>query len=218
MKDIINQLSQREISILQIVQENMGIITLNKMDCQWIEQLSRASLENEKDYFIKLNTPLKFNFLYVQSYLVRTYLLYCRINYQHIKGKYQCYTQRKVLITTNNLKVHDDIDMNSYILLADEWNHLEHKNFDQLQNEFYFLQRIIDLLKNSPEDYSLMKLSEFIRNTNNDDRFAQQFVQYRIKDFSLSQIKHIYKLYEQSINNYQTCIYQCISINSCSFG
>ncbi|CAF1111410.1 unnamed protein product [Didymodactylos carnosus] len=106
LKDIINELS-REMSILQITQGNMGVITLNKMDCQWIEQLSRASLENEKDYFIKLNTPLNFNFLYVQSYLIRTYLLYCRINYEHIKGKYQCYTQRKPPITTINLVVND---------------------------------------------------------------------------------------------------------------
>ncbi|CAF3300655.1 unnamed protein product [Rotaria sp. Silwood2] len=203
LKDIICELSKREISILQIVQENMGVITLNKMDCHWIEELSRASLENEKDYFLKLNTRLKFNFLYVQSYLIRTYLLYCRINYQHIKGKYQCYTKRKIPTTTNNHKIDNDIDIDSNILLIDEWNHLEQKNLDQLQNEFNLLQRIMDILKHSSEDYSSMKLSEFIRNTNYDDRFAQQFQQYRIKDFSLSQIKSICQLYEQSINHFQ---------------
>ncbi|CAF1461197.1 unnamed protein product [Didymodactylos carnosus] len=184
LTDIINELSEREMSILQITQGNMGVITFNKMDCQWIEQLSRASLENEKDYFIKLNTPLKFNFLYVQSYLIRTYLLFCRINYEHIKGKYQCYTQRKPPITTINLAVNDGDDDNT--LLADEWNHLEHKAFDQLENEYNLLQRIIDVLRNSPEDYSSKKVSEFIQNTNYDDRFAQQFEQYRMKDFSLS--------------------------------
>ncbi|CAF1378195.1 unnamed protein product [Rotaria sordida] len=102
-----------------IAQENMGIITLNKMNCQWTEQLSQASLENENNYFLTIDTTLKFNFLYVQSYLIRTYLLYCHINYQHIKGKYQCYTRKKVPITTN------DIDMNSNTLLFDEWNQLE---------------------------------------------------------------------------------------------
>ncbi|CAF4202353.1 unnamed protein product, partial [Rotaria sordida] len=94
LKDIICELSKREISILQIAQENMGIITLNKMNCQWTEQLSQASLENENNYFLTIDTTLKFNFLYVQSYLIRTYLLYCHINYQHIKGKYQCYSRK----------------------------------------------------------------------------------------------------------------------------
>ncbi|CAF1352378.1 unnamed protein product, partial [Didymodactylos carnosus] len=121
LKDIINELS-REMSILQITQGNMGVITLNKMDCQWIEQLSRASLENEKDYFIKLNTPLNFNFLYVQSYLIRTYLLYCRINYEHIKGKYQCYTQRKPPITTINLAVNDERMIDIEEKTIDLWN------------------------------------------------------------------------------------------------
>ncbi|CAF3824124.1 unnamed protein product, partial [Rotaria sp. Silwood1] len=203
LKEIICELSKREISILQIVQENMGVITLNKIDCQWIEQLSRASLENENNYFLKIDTSLKFNFLYVQSYLIRTYLLYCRINYQHIKGKYQCYIQPKVSITTNDLEMNNDIDMNSNSLLIDEWNHLEQKNLDQLQNEFNFLQRIMDVIKNSSEDYSSMKLSEFVRYINYDHRFVQQFEQYRIKDFSLSQIKNICQLYEQSIHHFQ---------------
>ncbi|CAF3150845.1 unnamed protein product, partial [Rotaria sp. Silwood2] len=206
LNDIINELSEREISVLQIVQENMGIITLNKMDYQWIEQLSRASLENEKDYFLKLNTPLKFNFLYVQSYLIRIYLLYCRINYQHIKGTYQCYIQRKVPITTNHLTNDGDdnnTDRQSSILLIEEWNHLEQKNIDQLQNEYNFLQRIMDILENSTEDYSSMQLSEFVQNTNYDHRFAQKFEKYRMKDFLLSQIKQICQLYEQSINQFQ---------------
>ncbi|CAF4270503.1 unnamed protein product, partial [Rotaria sordida] len=175
----------------------MGIITLNKMDYQWIEQLSRASLENENNYFITIDTSLKFNFLYVQSYLIRTYLLYCRINYQHIKGKYQCYTRKKISIITNN------IDMNFNILLIDEWNHLEQKNLIELQNESNLLQQIMDILKNSSQNYSSMKLSEFIRNTNYDHRFIQQFQQYQIKDFPLSQIKDICQLYEQSINHFQ---------------
>ncbi|CAF1416941.1 unnamed protein product, partial [Rotaria sordida] len=197
LKDIIFELSKREISILQIVQENMGIITLNKMDYQWIEQLSRASLENENNYFITIDKSLKFNFLYVQSYLIRTYLLYCRINYQHIKGKYQCYTRKKISIITN------DIDMNFNILLIDEWNHLEQKNLIELQNESNLLQQIMNILKNSSENYSSMKLSEFIQNTNYDHRFIQQFQQYQIKDFPLLQIKDICQLYEQSINHFQ---------------
>ncbi|CAM2729399.1 unnamed protein product [Rotaria socialis] len=203
LKDILKELLEREISILQIVHENMGTITLNQDDCQWIEKLSCASLENEKDYFLKLNTPLKFNFLYVQSNLVRTYLLYCHINYQHIKGKYQCYIQRKSQGTANAIEIDDDIDMDSLNRLTDEWNHLEQKSLGQLQNEFNFLQRIIDILKDASEDHSTESLSEFIRTTNYDDRFAEQFEQYEMKDFSLSQIKLVCRLYEQSINRYQ---------------
>ncbi|CAF3231564.1 unnamed protein product [Rotaria sp. Silwood2] len=203
LKDIIKELLEREISILQIVHEHMGIITLNQEGCQWIEKLSCASLENEKDYFLKLNTPLKFNFLYVQSNLIRTYLLYCRINYQHIKGKYQCYIQRKGQGTTNGVEIVDDIDMDSLNRLADEWNHLEQKSLGQLQNELNFLQRIMDILKDASEDHSTENLLEFIRTTNYDDRFAEQFEQHQMKDFSLSQIKLVCRLYEQSINQYQ---------------
>ncbi|CAF4029810.1 unnamed protein product [Rotaria sordida] len=61
----------------------------------------------------------------------------------------------------------------------------------------------MDVLKNSSEDYSSIKLSEFIQNTNYDYRFIQQFQQYQIKDFPLSQIKDICQLYEQSINHFQ---------------
>ena len=178
---------KREISILQITEENLGVITLNDGDCQWIELLSRSSLENENEYFLKLNTQLKFNYLYVQSYLIRKYLLYCRINYEHIKEKYQCITKRNIPITTNNFN-------NDENEIAEDWNHLEHKTFDQLQNEFNFLQRIIDLLNNSDEDYSSRNISEFVQNTNYDSR---------IKDFPLSQIKYILRLYQQSIQNFQ---------------
>ncbi|CAF1180009.1 unnamed protein product [Adineta steineri] len=195
LKPIINELSEREISILQITEENHGVITLNDVDCQWIEQLSRSSLENDQDYFLKLNTPLKFNFLYVQSYLIRKYLLYCHINYEHIKEKYQCYIKRKISMTTNNFNGDEnDLDMDYYSSIADEWNHLEHKTFDQLQNEFNFLQRIIGEVKDSLEDYSSMKLSEFVQNTNYDQK---------IKDFPLSQIKYIRQFYQKSIYNFQ---------------
>ncbi|CAF3642885.1 unnamed protein product [Rotaria socialis] len=206
LKDITSEFLQREISILQIVAENMGVITLNELDCQWIEQLSLASLENENDYFLKQNSPLKFNFLYVQAYLIRAYLLYCRINYQYIKGKYQCYAKRKIPITTNGGEIDNDninTDMDPERLLIDEWNHLDEKNLDQLHNELKFLQRIMDVLENSAENYSSMKLSAFIRNTNYDHRFTEQFEQYRVQDFPLSQIRNVYRLYEKSMNQFQ---------------
>ncbi|CAF4302951.1 unnamed protein product, partial [Rotaria sordida] len=61
----------------------------------------------------------------------------------------------------------------------------------------------MDVLKNSSEDYSSIKLSEFVQNTNYDYRFIQQFEQYQIKDFPLLQIKDICQLYEQSIHHFQ---------------
>ncbi|CAF3815136.1 unnamed protein product, partial [Rotaria magnacalcarata] len=198
LKDMIHALSEREISILQITNDNMGVITLNNMNCQWIEKLTRASLENEKDYFLKFNTPLKFNFLYVQSYLIRTYILYCPINYQQIKGKYQCCTRKKL-----GLKRNCEININDDYLLANEWNHLENKSYDQLLNESNFLERIMDILNESNEDYSSMNLLEFIQNKNYSPRFAEQYEKFGMKDFSLSKIKNVYQLYQQAINQLQ---------------
>ena len=76
--------------------------------------------------------------------------------------------------------------MNYYSLIEDESNHLEHKTFDQLQNEFKFLQRIIDLRKNSLEDYLSINISQFVQNTNSD----HQFQQYRFSCSSMGSISY----------------------------
>jgi hypothetical protein len=198
LQDTILELSGREISILQIAKENMGVITLSKTDCRWIEQVARASLENDKDYFLKSDTPLNFSFLYVQSYLIRTYLLYCRINYEHIKGKYQLFVQRETLPITTAEPADNEEPFSD-----EEWNHLDQKNLDQLQTESDFLQQTLDIIKTSPENYSSMKLSEFVRLEDYQHRFAQSFEQHCMKDFSLSQISNVLQFYKHMINQVQ---------------
>ncbi len=67
LKSLINDLTSKEVSILQIVRDNTGVITLNDNDCIWIEQLSRAILINEnEEYFQSADTPFTFDFLYLQ--------------------------------------------------------------------------------------------------------------------------------------------------------
>jgi hypothetical protein len=200
LTEILNKLADEEVSIVQIAQERMGVIALNEIDCQWIEQLSRASLENDNRRFAKSDTSLNFNFLYVQSYLIRSYLLLCRINYQHIRGKYQCYTKQQNSATTT--ADHDD-DHDVCSRLTDEWNHLEYADLNQLHNEHRFLQRIANIARNSIEDFSTTNLSTFIRDSEYGHRFAEQFQEYRMKDFPLHQLDDVCRLYEKLINNYQ---------------
>ncbi|CAF1142456.1 unnamed protein product, partial [Adineta ricciae] len=203
LKDTIIELTEREISVLQITEENMGVITLNRADCQWIEQLTRASLENEKDYFPQSNTQLDFNFLYVQSYLIRTYLLYCRINYEHIQNKYQLFVRQRSLPVTTVELINNETDEDEEPFIVEEWIHLEQRTFDQLQTESDLLQQILEILKTSEKNYSSMKIADFVRLEEYQHRFAQLFQQCRMKDFPLSHISNVLHLYQQTINQFQ---------------
>jgi len=166
LRNLINELTSKEISILQIAQDNMGVITLNDNDCLWIEQLSRASLETE-EYFLRLDTPKNFDFLYVQSYIIRSYLLFCRINYRHIFQKYQFFIPRKIGNHTTEEILNSDID--------DEWNHIKKLNLDKLNNGHNLLRRVIDLLKNSEgDDLSKLNLYEYLRKIDDQKDFLQQ--------------------------------------------
>ncbi len=197
LRNLINELTSKEISILQIAQDNTGVITLNDNDCLWIEQLSRASLETE-EYFLRLDTPKNFDFLYVQSYIIRSYLLFCRINYRHIFQKYQFFIPRKIDNHTTEEILNSDID--------DEWNHIKKLNLDKLNNGHNLLRRIIDLLKSSEgDDLSKLNLYEYLQKIDDQKDFLQQCEQNQIKDFPLEHIHHIYQLYEQAINHFQHC-------------
>lgn len=88
-KPLIDRLTRRELSIIQIAENNTGVITFNDEDYSYITHLSRATLEIQDQHFPTSLTPLHFNFLYVQSYIIRSYLLVRRINYHHIHKKYQ---------------------------------------------------------------------------------------------------------------------------------
>lgn len=197
LQDIIIDLSKREISILQIAESNLGVISIDETDCRWVEQLARAIVDNEDNYFLTYGSPLNFQFVYFQTYLIRTYLLYCHINYTHFEGKYHYHVQPRmpaVIERHGNIEdpTFDGSDLN-------EWNHLKLKSLDQLKNEFEFIQRLKTLLGTYQQDCSTMMLSEFVQLFSDDYRFAQQYEKYEIKEFRLSQMEDICGFYQQAI-------------------
>jgi hypothetical protein len=207
LKSLINDLTSKEVSILQIVRDNTGVISLTENDCQWIKQLSRAVLINENDdYFQRANTQFNFDFLYLQSYIIRTYLLLCRINYQHIIQNYQCYVRRTHQLTTDTETLDLDekycIPLNRQQLETD-WNHLKEMYLDKLYHGHHLLRQIAIMLKHNEKDLSRMKLSEFIQSLDNNHTIRDQVEQYEIKDFQLCYIDHIRTLYANSISDFQ---------------
>ena len=197
LQDIISGLSKREVSILQIAESNLGVISINETDCRWIEQLARATLDNEDNYFLIYGSPLNFHFVYFQTYLIRTYVLYCRINYTHFEDKYHYHIQPRMPTVIERRGDIEDPTFDGSDL--NEWNHLKFKGLDQLRNEFEFVQRLKTLLDTYAQDCSMMTLSEFIRLVSDDYRFTQQYEKYQIKDFRLSQIERIRGFYQQAI-------------------
>ncbi len=188
------------------MRDNTGVITLIDNDCSWIQQLSRATLINENDeYFQRADTQFNFDFLYLQSYIIRTYLLLCRINYQHIIQNYQCYVRRTQVTTdTETLDLDEKycIPLNRQQLETD-WNHLKEMYLDKLYHGHNLLRQIVIMLKHHQEDLSQIKLSEFINFLGNDNSIREQVEQYQIKDFQLCYIDHIRKLYANSISDFQ---------------
>lgn len=201
LKKILSEFLKKEISLVQVAQENTGVIIINANDRQWIERVCRASLQNADNYFIRRDTALIFDYLYVQSYMIRTYLLYCPINYEHMKSKYQCFVKQNQPATTNEaITTTTEID----ISLKQKWSHLEQLSLDRLQLESKYLQHIRNML-DTVDDKTLDKisLSEFIENTNYGNDFAEKYDEYGMKDFPLSSIDTIQRLYEEAINNFQ---------------
>jgi hypothetical protein len=202
LKDLINNLSSRELSILQIVQEKTGIITLNDNDCLWIKHLSRSSLQNEEEYFPKSDTQLNFNFLYIQFYIIRSYLLLCHINYHHIHQKYQCYTQRQMILPTDK-RISDKL---FYTLNDPQFNSLQEMTLSKLYNGYNLLRQILDIKKHYQDDLSNINLYEFIQRIDDNNQIYRQLEKYEIKDFQLCYIDDICQLYEQLINNFHYSI------------
>jgi hypothetical protein len=62
--------------------------------------------------------------LSVQSNLIRSFLLFCPINYEHIQSRYKCFTTRQLLPDSNDK----------------QWKHLEQIDIHQLENQRNFLQ------------------------------------------------------------------------------
>lgn len=191
LKNLIHHITSREISILQIIEENTGVIALTETDCLWIEQLSRASIETD-EYLLRSQSRRNFNFLYVQSSIIRSYLLLCRINYRHIAQKYIFHTPR--LISAKEFLTPE---------FEDEWNHLKEFPLDQLDRSHHFLQRIVDLLKTSTIELSRMSLYQYLQTIDQQNQWIKQCEQDQIKDFPLEQIHSICQLYEKVIHDFQ---------------
>jgi hypothetical protein len=203
LKTLVKELTSKEVSILQVARYNTGVISLNEKDCSWIEQLSQASLiNNEKEDFLNVNSHFMFDFIYVQSQIIRTYLLLCRINYRHIIQKYQCHTKR---IQTTNIE-NCDLDEKYLVPLSNEqldneWNYLKDVLLDKLYHAYSLLRQISLTLKTHQDDLSSTNLFEFVRSTDHD--IYERLEQYEIKDFQLCHIDHVLKLYTESISDFQ---------------
>ncbi len=202
LRDLIDKLSARELSIVQIVQENTGVITLNDQDCLSIESLSRASLEIEEEYFPKSNVQFNFNFLYIQFYIIRSYLLLCRINYHSIHQKYQCYTQQPITYQIEKKTSKKSI----YTLNDPQFNYLQEMTLGNLYDEYNLLRQLVDLLKHHQDDASNMNLHEFLRTTNDNNEIVRQLEKCQIKDFQLCYIDDVCQLYEELINSFHYSI------------
>ncbi|CAF1430588.1 unnamed protein product, partial [Rotaria sordida] len=194
--------------IMRILSNNTGVITLTDNNYSWIEQLCQASLMNKEEYFPTSDTQFNFDFLYVQSYIIRTYLLFCRINYRHIAQKYQCHIRQTQITTTTIDTEIFDLGENYSVLLNSEqleieWNHLKDMLLDKLYHSNNLLRQISRILKHHPEDVSFKNLYDFIESTDRDTSFRDQLEKYEIKNFQLCYIQHIRKLYENSINGFE---------------
>ena len=197
---LIEKLVPNQISIIQIALYNTGVIILDQNDCTWIEKVSQASLVLDKDYFPTSNTPLNFDFSSVQSYLIRTYLLLCHINYQHLEQKYQLYEPRKMIsgMSMNDEEIFD-LNENYSVPLENEWNHLNEMSIDKLYHGYNLLKQIAGMIKNEQRDVSALSVYEYLPK---DDSIIEQMVQYQMRDFKLSHLNPIGKLYQNFIRTF----------------
>ena len=203
---MVNKLILKEVSILQIARDNTGVITLSKNDHAEIEQLARTSLISDEDgCFQTAETPLRFDFVHVQSYVIRTYLLLCRINYRHIAQKYQWRLRRAP--TTTDIDSVDLDERYSKVLsveqLETEWGHLKQMPLDKLYHGHKLLRQIALMISAIDEDLSGMMLAEFLENVDDDATIRAQVDQYELKEFRLCHISPIREIYGHSISDFQ---------------
>jgi hypothetical protein len=182
---------------------------LNDKDILYIEKLCRASLMNKQEYFPTLNDALTFDFLSIQSHIIRKYFLRYRINYRHIIRKYQCYIRRTTGTNTimNDIETFDLDEKYSIPLstqqLETNWNHLKEMLLDKLYHGHRLLRQIALLLKHNEKDQSSNNLYEFLESTGDNNSIRQQLEQYEIKNFQLCHFDCVRKLYEKSITGFE---------------
>ena len=207
LKNLVNDLTSKDVSILQIARDSTGVITLNEKDIRWIEKLARSSLvNNEEGYRHTAETRFEFDLVHVQSYVIRTHLLLCRINYRHIAQKYQCRVR-----ATRTAASNETVELGENYLerlrqqqLDTDWNHLKQTPLDALHQATQLLRQIALMLKNNnDEDQSRMPLSDFIRTVAADSDLLKQWEQCKIKDFLLCYIDHVRELYDESISDFR---------------
>ncbi|CAM4842781.1 unnamed protein product [Rotaria magnacalcarata] len=210
LKLLVDEITSKEVSILQVANYDIGIMRLNKIDCEWIERLCLASLTtNEEEAFINLNSSFTFNFEYTQSQIIRTYLLLCRINYQHIVQKFQCYTQPLPADAARTGDENLDLD-EKYLIpllgeqLEHERNYLKAVSLDNLYYAHTLLKQIAVTLKTYPDNaVCYLSLFSFVRTTDQDNDVLERIQQYKIKDFPLCHLNHIITLYADLINGFE---------------
>jgi len=211
LHNLVNELTTEEVSILQILSDSNGIITLNDQDQSYIKKLCRASLiSQENGYFSSSKYSLIFDFNYVQSYIIRKHFLHRRINYESIHKPYQCYVKRKNKgsTTLNDIEMLD-LDEKYTVLLTEqqlevEWNHLKEMSSDKLYFGYCLFKPIILILKDQEDDRSDDHLYDFIDSIGDNDVLRQQLEQYEVKNFKLCHIDHVRKLYELSIKSLES--------------
>ncbi|CAF3288496.1 unnamed protein product [Rotaria sp. Silwood2] len=141
LKSLVYDIVSKDVSILQIARDNTGVITLTADDVLWLSKLSRASLitDTENIFEIKENL-LKFDFRYIQSYIVRTHLLSCRINFRHIVQKYQYKRYSfETLIPVDKYQISLDLNDDNPSLPRDfptEYSILERTSLIQVKVEY----------------------------------------------------------------------------------
>ncbi|CAF4015121.1 unnamed protein product [Rotaria sp. Silwood1] len=186
------------------MQENTGVICLNDDDCSWIEKFACANLILEDEFLPTYDTKLNFDYLYVQSYVIRTYLLLCHIKYQHIAQKYMFFVPRKI---TNVVTMNDDdmfkLDENYSMPLETDWRHLYVMPIDQLYPGYNILRQIASTLKNEPCNRSDMRLFEYIETIEDKDQIIEKLNEYKVQDFQLCHMNHVGKLYKDLIRRFE---------------
>ena len=209
LKALINELASREVSILQLISSNTGVIALTEKDCSWIEQLCQASIiEREQEASINANTIFTFDFEYVQSQIIRRYLLLCPINYRHIAQKYQCHT-RRVPNTSANTEIDAlDLDERYRIPMNDdhmekEWTYLKLLPLDQLHRAYSLLRQIaVTLQNNTDNELASDDLFTFVQSTDDDNDVRQKLEEHEIKNFRLCHLYYVIKFYAEVIHGF----------------
>ncbi|CAF1223338.1 unnamed protein product, partial [Didymodactylos carnosus] len=213
LKNLVNDLSSKKVSIIQIARDNNGVISLNNNDCLWIERIAEASLITDDDnaYFQKIDSQLNFDYRYVQSYLIRTYLLSSPINYDHIHTKYTCHIHKtQIKLTTNNtyeIGEEYSIPLNENDLET-RWNHLSEMMLDKLYQCLIIIKRLSLMLEDQVKQNEELNLSkmyayEFFERYSLEENQKEQLEQLDIKDFQLCYINSIRMLYEKNISGFE---------------